>query len=67
MLLRRPPRARLLPQSKQDATALDELRNRRRLVGLLTYVLLHLPQCREFGALAGAHTAPASRGMRPPI
>ena len=31
-------------------TALDELRNRRRLVGLLTYVLLHLPQCREFGA-----------------
>ena len=49
MLLRRPPRARLLPQSKQDATALDELRNRR-LVGLLTYVLLHLPQCREFGA-----------------
>ena len=50
MLLRRPPRARLLPQSKQDATALDELRNRRRLAGLLTYVLLHLPQCREFGA-----------------
>lgn len=49
-LLRRPARApRLLPMTKQDCAALDELRNRRRLVALLTYVLV-ARSCREFGA-----------------